>query len=261
MQNVKWLRPEHFAFEQSSLDIPDPLPMRLDQVGHKPASSFIMHALLSELSNQFIRGHESPVKFGIVDTEEQWESVKKIRLQIYSEGSPHLQHLVNATGSDDYDHNSFVFFASYHNHIIGTVRLNRYPFEVLKFIEEPKLEAYLGLELFDQYLEVSRLAVDSKHGLTGVSNALVIYASLMTACSTQYKFYLAYSHPKLKERVFRFKQHQEMLSFQIPERRATDYVLFKGVFWEDFSELITNHGAHLFNALREQMTFAGSPQL
>src|SRR4051812_23815750 len=165
MQNVKVLRPERFAFDQLNLGMPNPLPMRLDQVGHKPASSFIMHALLSELSNQFIKGHESPVKFGIVDSAEQWESVKKIRLQIYSEGSPHLQYLVNATGSDLYDHNSFVFFASYHNHIIGTVRLNRYPFEVLKFIEEPKLETYLGAGLFDQYLEVSRLAVDSKHGL------------------------------------------------------------------------------------------------
>src|ERR1051325_11495174 len=199
MQNVKWLRSERFVFDQSSLDVPDPLPMRLDQVGHKPTSSFIMHALLSELSNQFIGGNSSPVKFGIVDSAEQWESVKKIRLQIYSEGSPHLRYLVNEAGSDLYDQNSFVFFASYHNQIIGTVRLNRYPFEVLKFIEEPKLETYLGEELFDQYLEVSRLAVDSKHGLTGVSNALVIYASLMTACSTQYKFYLAYSHPKLKE--------------------------------------------------------------
>lgn len=232
-------------------------PLHFDEVGHKPASQFIMHALLSDLANRFVSGNDEPIKFGIVDTEEKWRLVRALRLKIYNEGGGYLKNLVNEEGVDAYDANSFVFYASHQNRFIGTIRLNRFPFETSEFIEIPRLQEFLGQGWNDQYLEISRLGIDSACGIAGVSNALVVYASLITACSTQYKFYLAYSHPKLRDRVFKFEQHKEMLTFRIPGRRATDYVLFKGVFWEDFAALIANHGEQLFDSLRRHLYSAG----
>lgn len=233
-------------------------PLHFDDVGHIPASHIIMHALLSDLANQFVSGAAEPIRFGLVKNEETWREVREARLRIYQEGSPHLLQLVDAHGTDNYDSNAFVFYARYQQTIVGTIRLNRHPFEVMKFIDIEQLAGFLRPSWQQQYLEVSRLAVETVPGLTGISNALVVYASLITACSTQYKCYLAYSHPKLRDRVFKFQQRKEMLRFRIPERRNIDYVLFKGIFWEDFSALITQHGAPLFDSLRRELSVAGA---
>ncbi len=233
-------------------------PLHFDDVGHKPASHIIMHALLSDLANQFVSGADEPICFGLVETEETWQEVREARLKIYRESSSHLSKLVDVHGTDSYDANAFVFYARYQQAIVGTIRLNRYPFEVMKFIDTERLTDFLGANWNQRYLEISRLAVEPLPGLTGVSNALVVYASLITACSTQYKHYMAYSHPKLRDRVFKFQQHKETLYFKIPERRAIDYVLFKGTFWEDFSALIAQHGAPLFDSLRRELSVAGA---
>lgn len=249
----------HITSNQNMLNIAEHgnMPLHFDEVGHRPASNFIMHVLLSNLANKFVVGNTENIKFSIVETEKQWQLVRSARLKIYNEGSPHLKQLVNEEGVDAYDLNSFVFFASYKGQVLGTVRLNRFPFETSKFIESTKLNNFLGSDC-DNFLEVSRLAIDSDYRITGISNALIIYACLITACSTQYKHYLAYSHPKLKDRVFRFQQHLETMPFAIPGRRAIDYVLFKGTFWEDFSALIASHGEGLFDSLQQELLISGA---
>lgn len=233
------------------------LPLHFDEVGHKPASNLIMHILLSNLANDFVIGSTEKLIFGIVETQEHWQKICELRLKIYNEGSPHLKQLVNEEGLDEYDKNSFVFYATYKSQICGTVRLNRFPFEICNFINQDKLNSFLGSE-YKKFLEVSRLAIDTSSKISGVSNALIIYACLITACSTQYKDYLAYSHPKLKDRVFRFQQHLETMLFTIPGRRNSDYVLFKGTFWEDFSALISTHGKDLFDSLKQELSTSGS---
>lgn len=231
-------------------------PLVFDYGNHKPTLNLIMHKVISDLANKFVSGCSESLTIGMVDNDEIWQEVKEARLRIYKKSNKRYQSLANENGEDSYDSNSYVFYARYKEKLIGSIRLNRYHFEVNKFVECSQLDGFLGPNWQEKYLEISRLSMEPIPEATNISNALIVYASLITACSTPYKYYLAYSHPRLRDMVFKFQQHEEMLTFKIPERRSINYVLFKGAFWQDFLSIINQHKEPFYSSLCREMSLA-----
>jgi hypothetical protein len=179
------------------------------------------------------------IRIAQIDDPAALEKLWAARLTMYRQRDSYLDKLTNADGSDDLDSCSYLFAAYLGDTIIGSVRLTPPPFEASKYIEREKMQAFLGTENFDQYLEMSRLVIDGTCRIRGLSRALIVYAGLLTSLSTRYERYMAIARPEIAKRSFSFLLESDKLSFRIPERGDHEYNLIKGSFAADFYDILS----------------------
>lgn len=191
----------------------------------------------SSIAKARLRGREDEFEFGLVESAADWEGIRQLRLRMYSGKRKYLQSLVNDEGYDEFDGHSFLFFAKHEGEYIASVRLTRYPFETSKYLSHDQLQDFLGEGYESEFLEVGRLVADPHVRILNISYAMLAYAISMGAMISNHSGYLAYSHPRLKQKAFRYHQAPETQNFYIPERRSSEYVLFKGDLEEEFAAL------------------------
>lgn len=146
------------------------------------------------------------------------------------------------TDSDDLDQYSYIY-AAYNsdNEIVGTIRLKPHNYEIDQYIDEKTLESFLDKDFRKDYLEISRLVLDQKYTRTGLTEALITYAGLMTSLLTNYTRYFAYARPEIKDSSFNFLFDSGSLVFNIEDRGLHNYELFKGSFTKDFSRIFKDN--------------------
>lgn len=190
----------------------------------------------SELANQRL-GLDSQCEFGLVSNSEDWDGVRQLRLKMYLGKRDYLGSLIDQDGIDVYDNHSYLFYAKLNGKYVASVRFTRYPFETSEYFNADDLDAFLGRDYQHHYLEVGRLVADSSAKVSNLSQAILAY-SIAMATSIQTKTrYLAYSHPRLKQKTFRYNQEEQTQSFYIPERRDSKYILFKGCMKQELESL------------------------
>lgn len=177
-------------------------------------------------------------EFGLVDSPQAWAGIRELRLQMYMGKRNYLNKLVNPQGYDEYDEHSHIFFAKYRDKYVASVRLTQFPFETSKYLSHDTLIHYLGSDYERNYLEVGRLVVACNTGLQSLTNAILGYAVSQVTAVSDRKSYIAYANPRLKQKAFKFLQASEVQKFQIPDRRESEYVLFKGEFNEELGSSI-----------------------
>lgn len=184
----------------------------------------------------FLKQHPE-LHFFRINSKQEFDEVKALRLKIYNENLPYMLSEIDESGSDEYDTRSFVFALKYKNLTIASIRLTPYPFETLNYIDQARLTNFLGGNWQSNYLEWSRLLVDTSCKLKGLVNLLTIYAGLYILSNTNYTNYFGYTRPRVKRILSKFRLAERSMSFLIPSRGTHEYLLIKGSFMNDFLNL------------------------
>lgn len=180
---------------------------------------------------------QKSIRMARVTAEADLQDVSELRLRVYESNLPYMISQLSQNGQDDYDHRSFIFAAWYESKIVASIRLTPYPFESLTFLPQEKLESFLGTAWQSDYLEWSRLMVDSSLKVKGLMQQLIIYAGIYTLQHTTYTRYFGYSRPIVRRLFAGFHLAKEKLSFNIPKRGEHAYELLKGSFIQDYLQV------------------------
>ena len=187
----------------------------------------------------FIAHHElNHVRFTRVESFHDYQQVMDLRVNIYQKNVPYMLTQISGSGSDEFDHRSYIYAAFYDDTLIASTRLTPFPFETSQYIDENNLSLFLGHHWKNHYLEWSRLLVDTSVKIAGITNALTIYAGLDILLTTHYTHYLGYTRPHVRRVFSKFQLENESLSFTIPNRGEHEYLLLKGNLMEDFEHFI-----------------------
>lgn len=176
------------------------------------------------------------IRISRVISDADMQAVTDLRLKIYENNLPYMINQLNENGQDNYDQCSYIFAAWYENQIAASIRLTPHPYESLTFLPSEKLENFLGSSWQTDYLEWSRLMVDSTLQVKGLMRQLIIYAGIYTLQHTAYTHYFGYARPIVKRLFSGFKLAKEKLVFNIPNRGEHDYELLKGSFIDDYQQ-------------------------
>lgn len=190
----------------------------------------------AEIANQKL-DIDSKCEFGLVTNADDWYGIRQLRLKMYLSKRDYLSSLVDRNGIDVYDNHSYLFYAKRNEKYIASVRFTEYPFESSEYFDAANLSAFLGHDYQHHYLEVGRLVADSSAQVNNLSQALLAFSIAMASSIQAKTRYLAYAHPRLKQKAFRFNQEEKTLSFFIPDRRESKYILFKGCLKKEFEAL------------------------
>lgn len=177
------------------------------------------------------------LRFARVETREQCEQVRQFRKRVYAENLKYMLNQMGESGLDEYDSRSMIFAAWRHDAVAGTIRLTSRPFESEKYIEQASLENFLGENWKHNYLEWSRLLVDTSLKIKGLLAAMTIYAGLYALAYTDYTKYFGYTRNHVRRLFTRFQVKNEALQFYIPSRGEHSYLLLKGSFLDDYREV------------------------
>jgi hypothetical protein len=172
-----------------------------------------------------------------------YAELKAARLRMYTERAGYFDKLIAVDGSDRHDTRSYHFAAFHAGRIIGAIRLTPYPFEVCSYIDSARLKVFLGRKHETRTLEFSRLVVERRAPVKGVSRALIIYAGLLTSILTEYDKYVAVARRRVKQKSFKFNLVPTTLPFFIEERGTHEYELISGSFVSDFYDIMSDHAA------------------
>lgn len=193
----------------------------------------MIHVVLDKLANAMVqkRGAEA-LRFGMVRDAAQLAAVGRMRRRVYEARLPYMLEELAADGTDADDTHSFVFAAWQGDQVVGTIRLTPYPYETLRHIPEADLSRWLGKGWDTEYVEWSRLLVDSTAGLNRLSPALVTYSGLYVHWLASYPKSFGYIRAKSLESLANFKHEQSAFTFKIPHRGDHSYSLVKNAFLE-----------------------------
>lgn len=179
----------------------------------------------------------SKCEFGLVSTAADWGGVRQLRMKMYHGKRDYLRSLVGHDGIDEYDIHSYLFYAKLNDKYVASVRFTEYPFETSRYFDMDELQAFLGQDYKHHYLEIGRLVADSSINVSNLSQAILAFSVAMASSIQNKTRYLAYSHPRLKQKAFRYNQEEHTQTFYIPDRRDSEYILFKGCFKQEFEAL------------------------
>lgn len=168
------------------------------------------------------------VRFREVTSDEDWRSVRELRLRCYPMRLPYLVDVLAADGSDRHDRHSFVYAAFVDDRAVATIRATAYPYETLDYLGEAELATFLGDGWKTDYVEWGRLLVDHRYGKLRLTPALITYAGLRLMTLTPYRNYFGYTKPNIRSLLSRFALERDTLRFQIPSRGSHHYHLIKG---------------------------------
>jgi predicted GNAT family N-acyltransferase len=188
----------------------------------------------AELANRKLAA-ESKCEFGIVSSKADWDGIRQLRLKMYHGKRVYLGSLVDHDGNDEYDNHSYLFYAKQNGKYLASVRFTEYPFETSQYFKMNELETFLGQDYEQNYLEIGRLVADSSAKVAKLSQAILVFGMAMTLSLQNKTRYLAYSHPRLKRKAFRYNQEEQTQAFYIPERRGSEYMLFKGCMKQEIA--------------------------
>jgi len=179
----------------------------------------------------------SQCEFGLVSNAADWDGVQQLRMKMYHGKRDYLSYLVGHDGIDEYDTHSYLFYAKLNGKYVASVRFTEYPFETSRYFDMVELQAFLGQDYKHDYLEVGRLVADNSIKVSNLSQAILAFSVAMASSMQNKTRYLAYSHPRLKQKAFRYNQDDHTQTFYIPERRDSEYILFKGCFKQELEAL------------------------
>lgn len=188
----------------------------------------------AELANRKL-ATESKCEFGMVSSKADWDGVRQLRLKMYLGKRGYLGSLVDHDGNDEYDNHSYLFYAKQNGKYLASVRFTEYPFETSQYFKVNELDAFLGHDYEQNYLEIGRLVADSSAKVANLSQAILVFGMAMMLSLQSKTRYLAYSHPRLKRKAFRYNQEEQTQTFYIPERRGSEYMLFKGCMKQEIA--------------------------
>lgn len=190
---------------------------------------------IKQLKTALIRQFEEKyITFLRVSSENDYQKVLKLRLDVYGNTVQYMLKQIDATGSDEYDKEAYIYAACLNDKVIASTRLRPLPFETTRFLSSDRLKQFLGDETCTHYLEWSRLLFDTNNNVPGITRALTIYAGLDILEHTHYTHYFGYTRPIVRRLFSKFEIHSDTLSFTIPERGEHEYHLLKGSFINDF---------------------------
>lgn len=205
---------------------------------HRNQNAYLISdAMINALCGKFLNNEK--VVFSEIKTRDEFEKVLQLRLKVYAHSNAYLLQELNA-GQDDFESRSVVYAAWVNDQPIATIRLTPYPFETLRHLDELSLAQFLGDDYKTDYLEWSRLLVDSDFHDHRVMPALLIYAGMKVLTSSTYTQYFGFTKPVVRRLFRKFNIQNEIKSFSIPSRDNNDYHLLKGSFLEDFWRLADN---------------------
>lgn len=191
---------------------------------------------VQDTMSRFLQQHPE-LHFTCISSQQEFNKVKALRLKIYNENLPYMLSEMHESGADEYDNRSFIFAVSYKQSMIASIRGTAYPFETLNYIDQSRLTDFLGNHCKKNYLEWSRLLVDTSFKLKGLVNLLTIYSGLYILANTDYTNYFGYTRPRVKRILSGFCLAERSMSFTIPSRGTHEYLLIKGSFINDFFNL------------------------
>lgn len=190
----------------------------------------------AEIANRKL-ATESKCEFGMVSSTADWDGVRQLRLRMYHGKRAYLGSLVDHDGNDEYDNHSYLFYAKQNGKYLASVRFTEYPFETSQYLKMDALNAFLGQGYEQNYLEIGRLVADSSAKVSNLSQAILVFGMAMTLSLQNKSRYLAYSHPRLKRKAFSYHQEEQTQAFYIPERRSSEYTLFKGCMKQEVAAI------------------------
>lgn len=190
----------------------------------------------AEIANRKLAA-ESKCEFGMVSSKADWDGIRQLRLKMYHGKRDYLGSLVDPDGNDEYDNHSYLFYAKQNGKFLASVRFTEYPFETSQYFKIDELNVFLGHDYEQNYLEIGRLVVDSSAKVSSLSQAILVFGMGMTLSLQNKSRYLAYSHPRLKRKAFRYNQEEQTQAFYIPERRSSEYMLFKGCMKQEIDAI------------------------
>jgi N-acyl-L-homoserine lactone synthetase len=177
------------------------------------------------------------IRFDQIRTPEEWRALGRFRLNMYQKSNLYMLNELDADGFDEFDKHSLVFAAWQGDKIVATTRLTPYPFETINYIDNEKLSEFLGQSYRDEYLEWSRLIVDSVPKLPKLLSELIVYAGLIAMSKTSYTRYFGYTKPVVQRLLSGFMIAEDRMRFTIPGRGDHAYCLIKGKFINDYNQL------------------------
>lgn len=177
------------------------------------------------------------LRFGKVETTFDWQAVMAFRLKMYDQTVKYMLNELNAQGSDAYDSHSLIFAVWKNDSVIATIRLTHKPFETMQFLSAQQLNKFLG-EKWGNYLEWTRLLIDSSCKIPKLLPALTVYAGLTILATTNYNYYFGYTRPLIRKILSRFQIAEDSMQFSVPNRGEHSYYLLKGNFLNDYNHLV-----------------------
>jgi hypothetical protein len=181
----------------------------------------------------------SGLRFGIIQSEKERQQLKAFRLATYANNLAYMLNQIGESGLDAYDDYSTIYAAWYKDNLVASIRLTPYPYESTKYIATPTLGHYLGEGWEKNYVEWSRLLIDTSFHIKGLLKTITIYAGLHTLANTHYAYYFGYTRRQVRRLFSSFELDNTSLSFTIPSRGNHSYSLLKGSFLSDYEKVKT----------------------
>jgi hypothetical protein len=170
------------------------------------------------------------LSFREVITDEEWSQVGAFRLREYAATISYMLNALDSDGRDAFDERSRTFAAWWDGAVVASIRLSPYPFETARHVPDEKLAAFLGDDWRTEYVEWTRLLVDTSTLAQRLMPAMIMFAGVKTLFTSPYRKYFGYASTKLTRLFTRFGLTVDEASFMISKRSQFGYSLLKGDF-------------------------------
>jgi N-acyl-L-homoserine lactone synthetase len=177
------------------------------------------------------------LRFARIETSQDRDRLRAFRLKVYGKNLRYMLNQIGESGFDEYDDHSYIFAIWKNDDMAASIRLTPAPFESAQYINGDSLTAFLGERHEFNYLEWSRLLVDTSLKIKGLVSAMTIYAGLYVLIHTDYTKYFGYTRHSVRRLFSGFEVNKESLQFRIPSRGEHFYLLLKGSFINDLYKL------------------------